>query len=451
MEKYSVRPLKADKNITVTVPGSKSITNRALLLAALGKGPCLLKGVLFSEDSRAFLGCLKALSFNLDINEDKKTVLIGGTGGEIPNKKATLYVGSAGTAARFLTVFLAFAGGEYEMTSSPQMEKRPMEPLLSSLREAGVKIECLKEEGHFPFIIKSEGVNVKAMETDTTVSSQFASAMLMSAPLLKGGLNVKLTGSRTDGAYIKITLKMMEQFGIKYVKNDTTVTIPHAEFTNIKEYEIEPDVSGAAYFYAMSPICSKNVCVRGVHLTSMQGDIKFLKALETLGCRIKETDEGILMLPPEPSASGAATDSASAGADTSPVSYPGISINMNDFSDQALTMAVVLAFASSESTISGIGHIKAQECDRMAAIVNNLKAIGCECEMTDEESIRIIPASLSGRKMHGSEIETYEDHRVAMSFALAGLRVPGIIIKNPLCCRKTFENYFEVLDSLCDF
>ena len=433
MEKYSVRPLKADKNITVTVPGSKSITNRALLLAALGKGPCLLKGVLFSEDSRAFLGCLKALSFNLEINEDKKTVLIGGTGGAIPNKKATLYVGSAGTAARFLTVFLAFAGGEYEMTSSPQMEKRPMEPLLSSLRAAGVKIECLKEEGHFPFIIKSEGVNANEMETDTTVSSQFASAMLMSAPLLKDGLNVKLTGSRTDGAYIKITLKMMEQFGIKYVKNDTTVTIPHAEFTNIKEYEIEPDVSGAAYFYAMSPICSKNICVRGVHLTSMQGDIKFLKALETLGCRIKETDEGILMLPP------------------SKVSYPGISINMNDFSDQALTMAVVLAFASSGSTISGIGHIKAQECDRMAAIVNNLKAIGCGCEMTDEESIRIIPASLSGRKMRGSEIETYEDHRVAMSFALAGLRVPGIIIKNPLCCRKTFENYFEVLDSLCDF
>ncbi len=242
MDKYSVSPLRNEDRFTVTVPGSKSITNRALLLAAMCKGKCMLKGVLFSDDSRAFLSCLNTLGYRLDINEDEKTVIIEGGAGTIPlnmpilsnaadslegagSRIPVLNVGSAGTAARFLTVFLAFAGGEYHLDSSQQMRRRPMEPLISDLRNAGVEITCLEEEGHFPFMIKSSGISVSGMSSNTDVSSQFASAILMAAPLLKKDLTLKLEGSRTNGSYINITLNMMSQFGFRFEKTDDTILI----------------------------------------------------------------------------------------------------------------------------------------------------------------------------------------------------------------------------------
>lgn len=427
MDQYLVRPLKDNIDINVEVPGSKSITNRALLLAALGSGSCILRGVLFSADSRAFLGCLKELGFNLDIDEENHCVRIDGCQGQIPNNKASINVGSAGTAARFLTVFLAFAGGEYELNSSEQMMKRPMEPLITTLRQAGVEITCLGQEGHFPFRMVSKGITADYMESDTEVSSQFASAMLMSAPLLKNGLKIHLTGGRTNGAYIKITLRMMEQFGIKWSREKDDILVEAGTSFHIDEYFIEPDVSAAGYFYAMAPIAGRKSLVRGVHMDSMQGDIKFIYLLEKLGCSLVDTEEGILLTPPENGI------------------YEGIDINMNDFSDQTMTMAAVAAFASSATTIHGISHIRVQESDRLMAIINELRKLGAEAEMIEDgDGLLIIPKS-----MHGAMIETYDDHRVAMAFALCGLRVSGVVITNPMCCRKTFENYFEVLDSLC--
>lgn len=424
---YLVRPLLDNDSINVEVPGSKSITNRSLLLAALGKGKCTLNGVLFSDDSRAFLNCLKELGFSLLIDEDNKKVTIEGTEGIIPNSSATINVGSAGTAARFLTVFLAFAGGEYTLNASPQMCKRPMEPLINTLREAGVEITCTNEEGHFPFHMVAKGITVTSMRSNTNVSSQFASAMLMAAPLLPNGLKVILEGGRVDGAYIKITLRMLEQFGFKYIKNGNVIDVMSKEQSHTDFYDIEPDVSAAGYFYAMSPICHKTVCVKGVHLDSMQGDIKFILALKELGCELTETDYGLRIDPP------------------SSESYKGIDINMNDFSDQTMTMAVVSAFASSPTTIHGIEHIRYQESDRLMAIINELTRLGIEChEIDNYDGIYINPGP-----MHAASIETYEDHRMAMSFALTGLKIPGVRILNPGCCSKTFENYFEVLDQIC--
>lgn len=427
MDIYRVKPMRKKKDILVSVPGSKSITNRALMLAAMSDGKCTLSGVLFSADSRAFLDCLQRLGFDIQIDEKKCQVMIQGENGNIPNRKAEINVQSAGTAARFMTVFLACAGGDYVLKSSEQMKKRPMKELLDSLIEKGVKIRYLGEEGHFPFEIHSDGIGDTEMTIDTTTSSQYASALLMASVM--HGMKIHLTGSRVKGAYIQITLKMMEQFGICYTVSENTYTVVPQRY-HIESYEIEPDMSAACYFYGMALIARTKSIVRGIHFNSMQGDLKFICALEKMGCKVTETAQGIEV------------DAAKI------IDYDGIQIDMSDFSDQALTMAVVAAFAKSETRIQNIGHIREQESDRVQVMVTELNRLGCDAFIVEEDGktdVVIKPAPL-----HGAEIETYEDHRVAMSFAMAGLAVDGVVIKNPMCCKKTFENYFEILDRITD-
>ncbi len=435
MEQYSVKKVTEKKNIYVEVSGSKSITNRALMLAAISNGTCKLNGVLFSDDSRAFLDCLDKLGFQLDIDESKKQVTIKGENGRIPNNNVTINVRSAGTAARFMTVLLAVCGGDYILESSEQMKKRPMSQLLESLRAKGVVINCLEKEGHFPFEIHSTGIKQTDISIDTTKSSQYASALLMAGAV--NGMNVKLTGTRVNGAYIQITLRMLEQFGIlceEIEDSDEQTQIAGKNYQikkqvfSLKEYDIEPDMSAACYFYAMGLLLGVKSKVQGIYLNSMQGDVKFLYVLEKLGCVLRETVDAVEI-------------------DATQVnSYNGIELDMSDFSDQALTMAVVAAFAKTPTTIMNIGHIRGQESDRVQVIVNELKKLGCGAEILEEyDSTNIV---ITPKKMHGVEIDTYEDHRVAMSFAMAGLRIDGVIINNPMCCKKTFENYFEVLEGI---
>lgn len=434
MEQYNVKKITEKKNINVEVSGSKSITNRALMLAAISNGTCKLNGVLFSDDSKAFLDCLDKLGFQLDIDESKKQVTIKGENGRIPNNNVTINVRSAGTAARFMTVLLAVCGGDYILEASEQMKKRPMSQLLESLRAKGVVINCLEKEGHFPFEIHSTGIKQTDISIDTTKSSQYASALLMAGAV--NGMNVKLTGARVNGAYIQITLRMLEQFGIlcEEIENSAEqVQIAGKNYQikkqvfSLKEYDIEPDMSAACYFYAMGLLLGVKSKVKGIHLDSMQGDIKFLYVLEQLGCKLQEKD--------------------AVEVDASEVKeYDGIEIDMSDFSDQALTMAVVAAFAKTPTKIMNIGHIRGQESDRVQVIVNELKKLGCDAEILEENNM--IDVLIRPKILHGAEIETYDDHRVAMSFAMAGLLVEGVTIKNPMCCRKTFENYFEVLESI---
>lgn len=423
MEKYTVKKLSGTDDIVVSVPGSKSITNRALLLAALSSGECALSGVLFSEDSRAFLSCLQSLGFSLTIDEEAKTVVVHGTGGIIPVREAEINVCSAGTAARFLTVMLAFAGGKYILRSSVQMEKRPMEPLLSNLRAMGVEIVCLKNEGCFPFKIISAGVKAEETEIDTEVSSQFASALLMSASVLKKGLKIRLTGNRTSGSYIGITAKMLTAFGVKYQKNGTEYYVLPQQNYVLPSYRIEPDFSAADYFYAAGALLGKKATVLGVHLDSMQGDKKFLSVLESTGCTVTDEARGVTL--------------------TGAKRLRGVNINMNDFSDQALTLAAIAPFASSPTVIEGIGHIRRQECDRIHAMTVNLRAMGVKTEER-ENGITVYPCE----HILPAEIKTFSDHRVAMAFAVAGLKCGCLTIEDPACCKKTFENFFSVLESL---
>ena len=423
---YHVPQLSGKQKIEVEVPGSKSITNRALMLAALSSTACTLKGVLFSDDSRAFLQCLQTLGFRVEIEEEQKRVMIQGTGGQIPNRDATINVRSAGTAARFLTVMLAMAGGNYRLESSAQMERRPMEPLLSVLREMGAEITCLKEEGHFPFLISAGQIQKKEVTIDTDVSSQFASALLMAGIMLAEGLMVHLKGGRTNGAYIQMTLRMMEQFGIEVNRVNTTCIVPAASDFGVRIYQIEPDVSGACYFYAMAPLLRMDVLVKNVYQDSMQGDLQFLTLLEQMGCVREHTAAGILI------------------RGSHLTSFPGVNCDMKNFSDQTMTVAVLAPFADTETEIHNVGHIRLQESDRIEAILTELKRLGIKCEAIEEGTgIRIEPGTIKG-----GIVETYEDHRMAMSFALIGLKTGNIIIHNPDCCKKTFENYFKILDML---
>ena len=278
---YHVRKfIGAGKEIRVKVPGSKSITNRALLLAALSDKRCTLHGVLFSDDSRAFLDCLEKLGFALSVNEQAGEVSLQGTGGRIPNPHAEVNVRSAGTAARFLTVMPAFAGGENQMQASPQMCRRPMKPLLGLLEKAGVSFQFQGQTGHFPFFMKSKAPSLGEVEIDTGISSQFASALLMSGILLRDGLKITMLGDRAEGAYIKMTIAMMKQFGISVEREGGKYLVPPKKAFGLEEYQVEPDVSGAGYFYAMAPLLQTEVMVENVHMDSLQGDIKFLEVLK---------------------------------------------------------------------------------------------------------------------------------------------------------------------------
>ena len=405
MSQYKVRKLNKPINCVLEVPGSKSITNRALLMAALSDGECRLNGVLFSDDSRHFLSSLIALGYVIQVNEVDKYAIIEGHGGNIPKKEGVINVGSAGTAARFMTVFLAVAGGDYTLQSSEQMKKRPMSELLDSLTAKGVEIKCLEEEGHFPFEIHSKGIKSGNIKIDTTTSSQYASALLMASVM--NGMNVELTGSRVDGAYIKITTNMLKQFDIDFDREGNTYIIKKQSYI-CNVYNVEPDMSAACYFYAMAAILGVKSIVKGIHKDSMQGDIKFIYALERIGCVITDKPEGLEV------------------DGTSAVGYEGIDIDMSDFSDQALTMAVVAAFGKTETRIRNIGHIRGQESDRVQVIVNELNRMGCDAKIVEEggsTDVIITPG-----KLHGAEIETYDDHRVEKRVALEPLTVDGIVI-----------------------
>lgn len=429
-EQYSTTPVRNIAPFAVRVPGSKSITNRALLLAALSDCDCTLKNVLFSADSRALLEALSSLGIRISANEDTHTVTVSGCNKSLPAKSAVLYAASAGTAARFLTAMLSFSDGSYTLTASEQMKQRPMAPLFDSLSSQGVSLQAFEEPGHLPVHIT--GIQTK---TDSTLSfsvnidksSQFLSALMMTGNLLPHGITITAEGARTALSYVSMTERMMGEFGAppQPFTQDGCICAYRIDGTagyHRENYVIEPDISGACYFYAAAALLGTSVTVLDVHPDSMQGDFRFLSVLEHLGCLVKDTPDGICVTGPKNG------------------HYPGLDLCMSDFSDQTMTMAVLALFADSPTHIRGISHIRGQECDRMAATIAEITKLGGDVrEDGDGTGLIITP-----RPLHGAVISTYDDHRMAMSFALAGLRVEGVVIDNPSCCKKTFENYFTL-------
>lgn len=421
MKQYQVRKLQKPISCQVEIPGSKSITNRALLLASMADGESTLRHVLFSDDSRSFLDCLKKLGYELSINEKEQVVKIKGG---IPDKKADINVRSAGTTARFLTALLSATGGEFNIQSSQQMAKRPMKPLCETLEKLGVEFTWHGQEYFLPFHLKAAACKGGEVELFAEQSSQFLSALLMTGHLYEDGLTIHHVGKEIAKPYIDMTIKMIEQFGGSVTKKGQTYHVSHADLYQPLDYLIEPDVSGAGYFFAMAILTGGNILVKDVHLESLQGDIRFLDVLKMLGATIKDTDAGTMLQGP---AKGC---------------YNGIDIDLNDCSDQTMTLAALAVFAKTPTVIRNIGHIRLQESDRIHAIITELKKMGITCEET-QNSITIWPGT-----PQPAEIDTYNDHRMAMAFSLIGLRADGIVINNPDCTAKTFENYFELLDDV---
>lgn len=430
MDVYRVHKLDKPIDWIVEVPGSKSMTNRALLMAALADGKTTLKGVLFSDDSRYFLGALKALGFAVDVEETKKVVTVTGLNGKLPVTEGEIYVGSAGTAARFLTAMLALSEGNFIINASEQMKRRPMKPLFDVLKQMGAEFTFLEKEDFLPVKVKGIGGrqtfhDMCKVTLDIGESTQFLSALLLVSPMIRQGMYIEITGERKDGAYIRITRKMMEQFGVEVKFDKTGYLIEDGKAYVPGVYQIEPDVSAACYFYAAAAITGGKAIVKTVTWNCMQGDLKFIKLLEEMGCTVRETSEGIEVQ----------------GAEKGRLK--GVTVDMKDFSDQAMTLAAIAPYTDSDVCIENIGHIRLQESDRIHAIVTELARLGIACE-EQEDAIVIHPSTPKA-----GIVQTYEDHRMAMAFALIGLRTNGIEIANPMCCRKTFETYFDVLDKLC--
>lgn len=413
-------------NAIVEVPGSKSVTNRALLMAALSKEETILEGVLFSDDSRYFIESLINLGYDINVNEEEKKVRIKGTGGLIPNQTGEIYVGSAGTAARFLTTMLALSSGEYIINCSEQMEKRPMKPLFDVLKDLGAEFTYMKEEGFLPVKVKGNNKKCKDITMDISKSTQFLSAMLMVTPILENDIKISISSDKKTGSYVGITIEMLEQLGVDIKFDGENYYVKGDQDINGGNYIIEPDVSAACYFYAAAAITGGSVIVRNIKKDLMQGDMKFLEVLQGMGCTIEENIEGIKVIGPKDGV------------------LDGIDVDMNDFSDQALTLSVVAVFAKTPTRIRNVGHIRGQECNRINAIINELGKCGIKAEGIGDDIV-IYPG-----KLKPATIETYDDHRVAMSFTLLALKEKGIKISNPMCCKKTFENFYEVFEKMCE-
>ncbi len=407
---------ETDDGYLIEVPGSKSITNRALLIAMLAEGSTVLNGVLFSDDTESFLNCMDSLGIETIVDREKCTVTVKGCGGNIPMKEASLNVGSAGTAARFLTAVLGLVNeGIYHMDSSDQMKKRPMAPLLNSLIDLGCEVEYEGEEGFFPFTLKPHGIGKSETTVDIDKSSQFLSALIIASAFIKPDLKINVTGKH-GMTYVEMTRKMVSESVGRF---------------SLTHYSIEPDASAAAYFFAMSPLIGKSVTITGLHEDSMQGDTGFVKVLERIGWTGSEdTPAGIKVTP-------LTIPSAVKNPD------PGeLTIDMSSCSDQTITLAAIAPFTGKNIRITGISHIRVQESDRISAIVTELNKLGVKC--SEEGDDILIDVSCP----HPAEIETYNDHRMAMGFSLIGLAVPGITILNPSCCGKTFPDYFAYLNEI---
>lgn len=422
-EKITINPLKNRIALECNLPGSKSITNRALVIAALNSGEkkTLLSGILRSEDTEIMVDCLEKLGFILSVNWKDCTALVSSpkAPGIIPSSNANLFTENSGTTMRFLTAMVGLGNGTYKLDGIRRMQERPINDLLKALNDLNIHSLSENNNGCPPVVIKTSGWSGGIAKINSEMSSQFISGILMAAPFAKGDTRIILEGKIVSQSYIGITLTMLNDWGIITTKiSDREYLIQGNQTGNRFEYQIEPDASAASYFYAAAAITGGTVTTPGLGKNSLQGDLKFVQALDLMGAIVKQDNNSTTITGRE---------------------LHGVNIDMNDISDTVMTLGVVACFAEGTTKITNIGHIRHKETDRISALANELRKIGALVEEFPD-SIIIHPA-----KLHGAEIETYNDHRIAMSFAIAGLKTPGITICNPSCVAKTYPDFFDDL------
>lgn len=418
MNFFQIEPVSQFK-ITVDIPGSKSITNRALILSALSHNKVILTNVLFSDDTNFMIDALKVLGNNINVDRFNKKIEIIGNSNLIFNN-IKIYIGNAGTAIRFLASYLATGIGTATLYGNKRMNERPIKSLIDSLIQLGVKVQYLKKYGYPPIKITSTGITSNYVEIDGSDSSQYISSILMIAPKLQNPITLKLIGTPVSKPYIEMTLHMMKTFGVNVqILNNTIQIIPK----NYKchKYNIEGDMSSASYFLAMALIGNSTVTLNNFNKNSIQGDYKFLSILMKMGLKLISSSDNSVTV------QGVSR-------------YNGISLDMNDIPDVAQTLAITALFAQTPTKVWNIKNLRIKETDRLIALKNELSKINANFNEFDDGFL-IIPKSEN--QYIGNFLNTYDDHRMAMSLSLLGLRVKNIKILNPNCVSKTFPTYFE--------
>lgn len=432
---------------TVLLPGSKSISNRTLLLAALAEGVTEVKALLASNDTQHMLAALKQLGVNWAQHGDSRDYRVEGVGGEFPVKLADLFLGNAGTAFRPLTAALALSHGEYRLSGVPRMHERPIGDLVDALRQLGADISYLGNDGYPPLLIKAgaisphpcplppsgEGDEVPpggVVRIRGNVSSQFLTALLMAAPLARQDVTIEVVGELISKPYIEITLNLMSRFGVEVERQGWQAFTIHAgqTYRSPGVIHVEGDASSASYFLAAGAIGQGPVRVEGVGKASIQGDVRFAEALEQMGAEVSMGDNWIEARAPQ---SG---------------KLKAIDLDCNHIPDAAMTLAVAALFAEGTTTLRNIASWRVKETDRIAAMAAELRKVGATVE-EGADYIRVTPPDASRLTSHAS-IDTYDDHRMAMCFSLVALGGVPVRINDPKCVAKTFPDYFERLSSI---
>jgi 3-phosphoshikimate 1-carboxyvinyltransferase len=426
----SITPARGPLHGTLRPPGSKSITNRALICAALAAGESTLTGALDSEDTRVMLDSLAKLGLAIEPDLEQRDpaqrqIKIRGCGGRIPAQAADLYIANSGTSVRFLTAMVAVGEGTFTLDGTPRMRERPIADLLASLKALGVAAESQRGTGCPPVVVTARGLPGGTARVRGNVSSQFLSGLLMAAPYAREPLTIRVEGELVSKPYVEITLAVMRAFGVDVPADEDlqTFVVPLSKYTG-QHFAIEPDASAASYWFAAAAITGGTITVTGLDSNSLQGDTRFVDVLQKMGCTVSETP-------------GALTVTGG--------QLRGIDIDMNAISDTVQTLAAVALFAAGPTRVRGVAHNRHKETDRIGNLAVELRKLGARVD-EHEDGLTIHPVPLAS--YHGAAIATYDDHRMAMSLALAGLRIPGVVIENPKCVEKTYPEFFQDLERL---
>jgi len=442
-DSIEITPAAGPVRGNIRPPGSKSITNRALICAALADGDSTLIGALDSEDTRVMIDSLQRLGVAVDVQDAGKTLRVTGCGGKIPAASADLYIANSGTSVRFLTALAALGHGRFRLEGSPRMHQRPIADLLEGLADLGVQLNSEAGNGCPPVVVHGAGIPGGRALVRGDVSSQFVSGLLMVAPYAGQPVELIVDGGLVSQPYVRMTLAVMRAFGVDVPEgNLRRFNIPLGHFRG-RNHSIEPDASAASYFFAVAAITGGEMTVEGLSQHSLQGDVGFVDCLVRMGCRVihKAATAGRAIAPG--SAGGSEARSITIIGLPPGQKLRGITVNMNAISDTVQTLAAVALIADGPTTITGVGHIRHKETDRIGNLAIELRKFGATVEEL-ADGLRIVPPA----KPQAARIATYNDHRMAMSLALVGLRVPGVVIEDPKCTEKTYPAYFADLQRL---
>jgi 3-phosphoshikimate 1-carboxyvinyltransferase len=408
---------------SIRPPGSKSITNRALICAALADGPSVLRGALDSEDTRVMLQSLQRLGISAQADIERGVVDVHGCAGRIPASEADLFLANSGTSIRFLTALVTLGRGDYRLDGVSRMRQRPIADLIETLNQLGAQVRSEHDNGCPPVVVLADGLPGGGATIRGDISSQFLSGLLMAMPYAASPVELAVEGQLVSQPYVRMTTAVMAAFGVDV--DDARLTrfrVEPGRRYGPRDYAIEPDASAASYFWAAAAISGGQVTVEGLTRDALQGDVAFVDCLARMGCQVDQRHGGIQV---------------TGGR------LRGIDVDMNAISDTVQTLAAVALYADSPTHITGVGHIRHKETDRIGDLARELRRLGARVDELPD-GLRIEPC-----QPQAAVIETYNDHRMAMSLALIGLRSPGIVITNPACTEKTYPKFFDDLDRLC--